>query len=122
MAMTYSAPSKCSVCGGELQITRMTCPQCSSEISGTFTPCRYCSLSEKHKLFMETFLRCRGNIKEVERALSISYPTVKSLLEELLSELFPQEKTARPSTEEVLDMLEQKIITVDEAAKLLAGN
>ena len=121
MAQLYAPPSKCSVCGSALNITRLTCPNCASEISGTFAPCRYCSLSEKQMLFMETFLKCRGNIKEVERTLSISYPTVKGLLDELLVTLFPQESGSgeRPTTAEVLDMLEQKLITVDEAAKLL---
>lgn len=122
--MAYAVPSKCAVCGGELQITRLTCPNCASEITGAFAPCKFCTLSEKHRLFMETFLQCRGNIKEVERTLSISYPTVKGLLDELLETLFPQEKNpqmGKPGKMEVLDMLEQKLITVDEAARLLSG-
>ena len=121
--MAYAAPTKCSVCGSDLQITRLTCPNCSSEITGSFTPCRYCSLDEKQKLFLDTFLKCRGNIKEVERTLSVSYPTVKNMLEDLLSALFPQDPPApdRPDPEEVLDLLEQKKITAEEAAKLLSG-
>lgn len=121
--MEYAAPSKCSVCGAELQITRLTCPNCSSEITGVFSPCRYCSLNERQKLFLDTFLKCRGNIKEVERTLSVSYPTVKNMLEELLAALFPQDPPApdRPDPEEVLDLLEQKKITAEEAAKLLSG-
>lgn len=121
--MAYSAPTKCSVCGSELQITRLTCPNCGSEITGTFAPCRYCSLDEKQKLFLDTFLKCRGNIKEVERTLSVSYPTVKNMLEELLATLFPQDPPSPelPDTQEVLDLLEQKKITAQEAAKLLSG-
>ena len=121
--MEYAAPTKCSVCGAELQITRLTCPNCSSEITGVFSPCRYCSLNERQKLFLDTFLKCRGNIKEVERTLSVSYPTVKNMLEELLSTLFPQEQTPpdRPDPAHVLDLLEQKQITVQEATKLLSG-
>lgn len=121
--MEYAAPTKCSVCGAELQITRLTCPNCSSEITGAFSPCRYCSLNERQKLFLDTFLKCRGNIKEVERTLSVSYPTVKNMLEELLAALFSQDPPApdRPDPEEVLDLLEQKKITAEEAAKLLSG-
>ena len=121
--MGYPAPSRCSVCGSEMEITRLTCPNCSSEISGHFTPCRYCSLNERQKLFLDTFLKSRGNIKEVERALSVSYPTVKNMLEELLAALFPQETEPpeRPDVSEVLDLLEQKKITAEEAARLLSG-
>ncbi len=118
----YSTPSKCAVCGSELNVTRMTCSSCSSEVTGSFIPCKYCSLNEKQKLFMETFLRCRGNIKEVERTLSISYPTVKGLLEDLLATLYGQEEAVRHSTADVLDMLEKGIINAQEAASLISGD
>ena len=122
--MTFSPPSKCAVCGSDLNITRLSCPSCKSELSGTFSPCKYCMLSEKQKSFLDVFLRCRGNIKEVERSLSISYPTVKGLLDELLTTLFPDEETKSGpamSTAEVLDLLEKKEITAEEAARLLSG-
>jgi hypothetical protein len=121
--MAYAAPTKCSVCGAELQITRLTCPNCATEITGNFAPCRYCSLNERQKQFLDIFLKCRGNIKEVERTLSVSYPTVKNMLDDLLVTLFPQDRPEkdRPDPEEVLDLLEQKKITADEAAKLLSG-
>jgi len=121
--MSYSPPSKCAVCGSELNITRLSCPNCQSELSGNFTPCKYCTLSEKHKLFLDTFLQSRGNIKEVERSLSISYPTVKGLLDDLLLTLFPSQDTnEKPnlSSAEILDMLERREINADEAARLLA--
>lgn len=121
--MPYPAPTKCSVCGTELQITRLTCPNCGSEITGGFAPCRFCSLNERQKRFLDAFLRARGNIREVERMLSVSYPTVKNMLEELLSTLYPQERTQpdRPDPSEVLDLLEQKKITAKEAARMLSG-
>ncbi len=122
--MEHNMPSVCPVCANKLNITKLTCPNCSSEISGAFTPCKYCSLDEKMQRFLEAFLKSRGNIKEVERTLSISYPTVKGLLEELLRRLYGEEteKTGQKySSDEIFDMLEQKVITVDEAAALLAG-
>ncbi|MCX7614822.1 MAG: DUF2089 domain-containing protein [Clostridiales bacterium] len=121
--MSYFPPSKCAVCGSEMNITKLSCPNCKSELSGTFTPCKYCSLSEKHKLFLDTFLQCRGNIKEVERSLSISYPTVKGLLDELLTALFPEQRLSdKPTlcTSEILDMLEKKEINAEEAARMLS--
>lgn len=120
--MQYQPPSKCPVCAGELRITRLSCSKCKTELSGSFPPCKYCALDEKQQLFMETFLKCRGNIREVEKALGISYPTVKGLLEELLGTLFPGEKPEKQeaqSATEVLDRLEKKEITAAEAAKLL---
>ncbi len=121
--MGYSPPSKCAVCGSALEITRLSCQNCKSELSGTFSPCKYCTLGDKQKLFLDTFLQCRGNIKEVERSLSISYPTVKGLLDELIGTLFPAESSTEPpslSTADVLDMLERKEIDAEEAARLLS--
>lgn len=123
--MNYTHPSRCSVCGEELNVTRLSCPNCQTEITGTFSSCRYCTLNDKLKLFLETFLKSRGNIKEVERSLSVSYPTVKSLLDELLSTLFPEESVKADrihTSKEVLDMLEQGEITAEQAAIMLSGS
>jgi len=76
---------------------------------------------------METFLKCRGNIKEVERTLSLSYPTVKGLLDELLYVLFQTQGNDETQQEikdmraEILDRLERKELTASEAAELLAA-
>ncbi len=123
--MTYTPPSKCSVCGEELNVTRLSCQKCGTEITGSFSSCRYCALNEKQKLFLETFLKNRGSIKDVEKSLSISYPTVKSLLEELLSSLFPEENTQTDneySSKQILDMLEQGEITAAQATEMLSKN
>lgn len=122
--MQYAPPSKCPVCGSGLRITAMTCEKCTSQISGNFVPCKFCTLNEKHKLFLETFLKCRGNIKEVERSLSISYPTVKGLLDDLLFVLFDtkkEEAEAKTGAAEILDMLEKKEITAAKAAEMLTA-
>jgi hypothetical protein len=82
-------------------------------------------LSDKQRLFLDTFLKCRGNIKEVERTLSLSYPTVKGLLDELLYALFQTENTPvdtqdhGASAAEILDMLEKGEITAAKAAEML---
>jgi hypothetical protein len=41
----------------------------------------------EQKDFIETFIRCRGNIKEVERELRISYPTVRGRLDAVIEAL-----------------------------------
>lgn len=120
--MEYRSPTICPVCSSELRITKLACPKCGTELNGNFMPCKYCMLDEKQRHFMEAFLKSRGNIKEVERMLSISYPTVKGLLDDLLNTLFPEESTAQPdalTVSDVLDKLENKELTASEAAKLL---
>lgn len=70
MEQTYHAPSRCPVCGGELSVVSLSCNHCHTELNGQLSPCKFCSLEEKHLKFVETFLRCRGSIKEVEKALN----------------------------------------------------
>ena len=76
-----------------MQVTRLQCSHCGAELSGNFSPCRFCTLEDKHLQFVEVFLRCRGSIKEVEKALGVSYPTVKNMLDAALAALHLDEKT-----------------------------
>lgn len=123
--MEYMAPSKCPVCGQDLHITQLACPKCGSEISGNFAICRYCTLNEKLKLFLDAFIKCRGSIKDVENMLSISYPTVKGLLDDLVASLFPETVSShsgckKADSKTVLDQLENGEITAAEAAEILS--
>ena len=42
------------------------------------------NLPEPHASLLELFLRVRGNVKEMERELGLSYPTVRARLEAAL--------------------------------------
>ncbi|MDR1693433.1 MAG: DUF2089 domain-containing protein [Oscillospiraceae bacterium] len=114
----YRMPSKCPVCGGALECTRLNCEHCGTEMTGRFTLCRFCALEEKHLRFVETFLRCRGSIKDAEKALGVSYPTVKGMLEAALNALDLGE-AIRPEPGDVLDKLGSGDIDVETALKLL---
>ncbi len=85
--MTHELPSECPLCRGELQVTQTTCQDCGVQMSGQFTLAPYRSLDAEQARFMETFLRCRGVLRDVEAALGISYPTVRGRLDGLLSAL-----------------------------------
>lgn len=63
------------------------------------------------------FLKCRGNIREVEKELGISYPTVCKRLD-LVNELLGNRNTL-VDRREILNKLERGDITAKEAAQLL---
>lgn len=122
--MAYTAPANCPVCGGTMRVTRLHCPRCESELSGTFAPCKFCALPEKDLRFLETFIRCRGSIKDVERALGVSYPTVRNMLDSALRalgyETEPQAEEERSEArQEILDGLERGEMDAAEAARKL---
>lgn len=122
--MKYKAPGKCPVCGENLAITKLNCPKCSTGIEGQFQPCNYCRLPKDELEFINTFIMCRGNIKDVEKELGISYPTVRSKLDSVIKSLGLQnssKSTIREVKEvdkEVLDEIKQvKQTILDELAE-----
>ena len=120
MAMSIKQPGSCPVCKNNLTVTKISCERCGTDISGKFPQCKYCSLDEKLSAFLETFLRCRGNIKEIERELGISYPTVRNLTDELLVALGLTDKSEANDAEsvsELLEKVERGELTAAQAAK-----
>lgn len=121
----FHAPAQCPVCGERMLVTKLRCSHCGTELSGEFAPCRFCRLEEKHLQFVETFLRCRGSIKEVERALGVSYPTVKNMLDAALTALGldekPELRALREKEEraEILQRLSDGEIDVNTAIEAL---
>jgi len=118
------ALGKCPVCKKNLEVTRLHCDHCGIKIEGSFSLCRYCRLTREQKQFIETFIKCRGNIKEVEKDLGISYPTVRSRLDDVISALgYPvKDSKSEETKKKILDMLDNGEISHQEAMKLLKEN
>ncbi len=98
--MKYIESGHCPVCGENLQIKRLACPGCQSEFPMAEPLSRYDLLSESEEEFLRTFLCCKGNLKSVQNALNISYPTAKRKLDQLLEAL----GLAEQMEEESIDM------------------
>ena len=75
-------PSQCPVCRSKLLVTRLECSSCGTEVTGAFGLGRLATTPEPHASLLEMFLRVRGNVKEMERELGLSYPTVRARLDE----------------------------------------
>lgn len=80
------APRTCPVCGESLAVTRLAC-RCGTELSGSFAACEFCALSADDLALLRVFLTSRGNLKEVERHLGVSYPTARARVDTLLGRL-----------------------------------
>jgi hypothetical protein len=85
--MKQLLPNKCPLCSGALEITEASCLDCGIQLRGHFELAPYRNLDTEQLRFLETFLRCRGIIRDVEAALGISYPTVRARLDALLNAL-----------------------------------
>jgi hypothetical protein len=79
--------STCPVCSSELAVTRLHCGSCGTTLEGDFSVGRFGRLSRDQLAILESFLRARGNLRDMERELGISYPTVRSRVEQLVRSL-----------------------------------
>ncbi|MDQ6691597.1 MAG: DUF2089 domain-containing protein [Candidatus Dormibacteraeota bacterium] len=109
------APRQCPVCGDQLLVTRLGCPGCSTELSGQFESCEFCSLTAEDRQMLKIFLASRGNMKELERHLGVSYPTARARFDGLLIKLGIDRPVAQTPALEMLESLARGEITVDDA-------
>jgi hypothetical protein len=85
--MPHDVISTCPVCSSELAVTRLHCRSCGTTLEGDFSVGRFGRLNRDQLALLESFLRSRGNLREMERELGISYPTVRSRVEALVRAL-----------------------------------
>jgi hypothetical protein len=102
-----------------MQVSRLSCTHCDTQIESLLPIPALLRLPEDLLDFVMVFLRCRGNIKEVEKALGISYPTVCKRLD-LVNELL-NKPAGGLDRNQILERLERGEITAKEAAQLLKG-
>ena len=124
----------CPTCGGEFAVTELTCTTCETVVRSRYSPCPFCRLSPEDLAFMLVFVRNRGNVKEMERELGVSYWTIRGRLNEVITSMGLEpggepegdEPPAPPATkaraidrQAVLDRLRLGEITAEEAANQL---
>ena len=120
--LEHRAPSDCPVCGAQLAIIRLGCTSCGSELAGVFRSCEFCALNDKEIDMLRVFLSSRGNLREVEKHLGVSYPTARLRFAELLEKLGLGE-AAEPDTalsrEQILSEVASGALSPDEAQELI---
>lgn len=110
-----AAPRDCPVCGRRLALTRLSCRECGTELSGGFETCEFCALGKDDREVLRVFLSSRGNMKELERHLGVSYPTARARFDSLLARLGLGEKAAPDPRLSTLEQLARGEIDIDEA-------
>jgi hypothetical protein len=118
---------RCPVCEHTLEVTRLYCRHCDTALEGHFSLGRFYQLSPEQLRFVETFVRSQGKLNRVQDELSLSYPTVRNRLHDVIRALGYEvdEEEEAPLTAEmrqtVLAALASGEITAEEAARRLRG-
>lgn len=111
------------MCGDRLAVTRLGCGSCGTELAGIFQQCEFCALSDAEIELLRVFLASRGNLREVERFLGVSYPTARLRFADLLRKLglTDDPEPEGLTREQVLAEVATGALTPDEAARLIAN-
>lgn len=122
---SHRAPSDCPVCADQLEVTRLGCATCGTELAGVFASCPFCALNDTDLEMLKVFLTTRGNMREVEKHLGVSYPTARARFAAMLVSLGLEkadgEATPEPATrDQVLADVAAGTISPAEAQRLLA--
>jgi hypothetical protein len=121
--MAHPVVGRCPVCQEVLEVTRLHCRNCDTAIEGHFALGKFYRLTPEQLAFVETFVRCEGKLNKVEDELGVSYPTVRSRLNEVIRALgYEVREESYPSAEQrkiILDQLAAGEITSEEAIRLL---
>jgi hypothetical protein len=88
---------KCPSCHGNLVVSQLQCPSCAIAIDGEFAMPALLKLGRAQIDFVEVFLKNRGVIRDVERELGVSYPTVRARLDEVVAALGYQVRSDAPA-------------------------
>ncbi len=110
--------NRCPACASEMVITKYHCPKCHTEVSGTFRQDKFSKLTTEQKDFIEIFVKKRGSIKEIEKELGVSYPTVRNKLDNVI-EALGHHVEKDYSRLEILQRLDDGELSAEEAAALI---
>ncbi|HEY5269840.1 MAG TPA: DUF2089 domain-containing protein [Anaerolineales bacterium] len=116
-------PRKCPSCSAPLVVTQLSCTKCETNVVGLYEINPFLRLSNESLQFLETFIRNRGNVKEMERETGESYWVIRRRLDEVIAalgyEVEPVEEELSSRRQEILGRLGKGEIDVKEATRLL---
>lgn len=93
MNVKKSFPTTCPSCGGVLSVKSLHCAECDTTVQGEFAIHPILRLSAEEQSFVMAFVRCSGSLKQMAADMGLSYPTVRNILDDIISKLQNYEST-----------------------------
>ena len=92
------ATLRCPACEGRLFPRELECVDCGLHLQASYPRNEFARLDDDALHLLRIFVACEGRIRDMERALGVSYPTVKSRLAGLRETLGFTGKKSPPKT------------------------
>lgn len=123
--------TRCPTCGSPMIVTELSCTSCETVVRGRYTGCTFCQLPDENLRFLELFVSCRGNIKEMERETGLGYWTIRGRLDGVIRDLqlqlqgdHPNESDPDPKAARrraILEEVERGELSIEEAERRLVS-
>jgi hypothetical protein len=85
--MNKKLPLKCPSCDNLLNVKQLYCENCQTEVSGFYSLPIISRLLIEDQKFILDFVRSSGSLKIMAQNMNLSYPTVRNLLDEIISKI-----------------------------------
>ena len=85
--VTKKLPYVCPACEEALKVTSLGCEACGTAVSGKFDLPALAKMSLEDQQFILSFIKSSGSLKEMAQKLNLSYPTVRNMLDDLISKI-----------------------------------
>ncbi len=85
--MNKKLPIICPSCNSGLKVKSLNCDNCDTTISGLFELPILLKLDTKEQDFILDFIQCSGSLKIMASKLNLSYPSVRNMLDDLITKI-----------------------------------
>lgn len=85
-------PTYCPGCHAQLKVKCLKCESCQTEVTGSYDLPVLALLPELDQQFIIRFVKNSGSLKEMASELKLSYPTVRNMLNDVISKIKSYEK------------------------------
>jgi len=85
--MQPKLPIQCPSCESSLSVTQLSCGNCSTIVSGTYSLPLLLQITEEEQNFILQFFLMSGSLKEMATQMGNSYPTVRNKLDDIIQKL-----------------------------------
>ena len=102
-----------------LIVERVRLTESDIAIEGAFELPALAKLTLEDQVFVMAFIGTHGSIKEMEKVIGVSYPTIKNRLHKISEQLQLVDINPAPSKADILERLNRGELTAAAAAEML---
>ena len=110
---------QCPYCQGSMKVQKLKCLQCGISIEGEFYTSPILSLSADEQIFVELFVRKSGSLKEMANIMQVTYPTIRTRLNAIISKMEKVVSDKERHKQVVLNQVEAGKLTPETAANII---